>query len=110
MEFYGEKFNEFCKNESIIRHHTVRHPPQQNGVVKWINRTLLEKAQCMLSNVGLLKEFWAEVVNSACYLVNRSPLIPINYRTPKKMWSGSPSNYANLRIFLISRLCSCEWR
>ena len=34
MEFYGKKFNEFCKNEGIMRHHTVRHPPQQNGVVK----------------------------------------------------------------------------
>ena len=73
-----------------------------------MNKTLLEKARCLLLNAGLSNEFWVEVVNSVCYLVNRSPLIPINYRTPKKMWSGSPSNYANLRIFLLSGLCSCE--
>ena len=25
MEFYGKEFNEFCKNEGIIRHNTVKH-------------------------------------------------------------------------------------
>ena len=64
-----------------------------------MNRTLLKKARCMLSNSRLSKEFWVEVVNSACYLVNRSPLIPINCRIYKEAWSSSPSNYANLRIF-----------
>ena len=32
MEFYGSQFNEFCENESIVRHRTVPHTPQQNGV------------------------------------------------------------------------------
>ena len=34
MKFCGKKFNEFCKNEGIVRHHTVRHSPQQNGVAE----------------------------------------------------------------------------
>ena len=42
----------------------------QNGVAERMNRTLLERARCMLSNAGLDKEFWAEAVSSACYLVN----------------------------------------
>ena len=44
MEFCGKEFNEFCKNEGIVRHRIVRHTPEQNGVAKQMNRTLLEKA------------------------------------------------------------------
>ena len=47
----------FCKKEGISRHFTVRDTPQQNGVAERMNRTLLEKVRCMLSNAGLGKQF-----------------------------------------------------
>ena len=56
MEFCGKEFNEFCKNEGIVRHHIVRHIAQQNGIAKRMNIIFLEEAQCMLSNAGLSKE------------------------------------------------------
>lgn len=49
---------EFCKNDEIFRHLTVRKIPQQNGVAEHMNRTLLERARCMLSNAGLSREFF----------------------------------------------------
>ena len=64
-----------------------------------MNKILLEKVRCMLSNAGLSKEFWAEVVNSVCYLLNRSPLIPINCKTLEEVWFSPPFNYTNFRIF-----------
>lgn len=66
LEFCRGQFNELCENEGIVRHRTVRKTSQQNGVAERMNRTLLERARCMLSNTGLPKEFWAEVVNMAC--------------------------------------------
>ena len=57
LEFCSGEFNEFCKNEGIARHCTVRHTPQQNGVAERMNRTLLERARCMLSHAGLSKDF-----------------------------------------------------
>ena len=99
LEFCEGPFNEFCKSEGIVRHHTVRKTPQQNGVAERMNRTLLEKARCMLSNAGLGKEFWAEAINMACYLVNRSPSTAIECKTPYEVWSGTRANYANLRVF-----------
>ena len=108
MEFCDKEFNKFCNNEGIMRHHTIRHTPQQNGVAKRINRTIFEKVRCMLSNAKLLNEFWVEVVNSAYYLANISPSILISFKTPKEVWFGSLSNYVNLRIFLLSSLYSCE--
>jgi len=64
LEFYETYFNEFCAVNDIARHKTLVGKPQQNRVAKRINRTLLEKAHCMLSNTGLwdCKAFWAEAV------------------------------------------------
>ena len=53
----------------------------------------------MLSNAGLSKCFWAEAVNTACYLVNRSPSTTIDFKTPEEVWSGTPANYSHLRVF-----------
>ena len=53
LEFCETKFNEFCAVNDIARHKTLVGKPQQNGVAERINRTLIEKARCMLSNVGL---------------------------------------------------------
>ncbi|KAK3016961.1 hypothetical protein RJ639_007857 [Escallonia herrerae] len=80
MEFYLDEFTEFCKNEGIVTHHTVRKMPQQNGIVEHMNRILLERARCMLSNVGF-------------------PSTAIDCKTPEEVWSDKHANYKHLRIF-----------
>ena len=70
-EYKSDPFLQLCLDEDIERHFTVRETPQQNGVAERMNRTLLEKVWCMLSNAGLSKKFWAEALAYACYLVNR---------------------------------------
>ena len=50
----------------------------------------------MLSNAGLHRRFWA---STACYLINRSPSIAIEKKTPIEVWSGSPADYSELRVF-----------
>ena len=57
MELCFMEFDQFCKNERIVRHRTVRYTPQQNGVAERMNMTLLERARCMLSNVGFSMRF-----------------------------------------------------
>ena len=44
-KFCCGEFNKLCKDESISKHRTISHTPQQNGVVEWINKTLLDKAR-----------------------------------------------------------------
>ena len=50
-----------------------------------MNRTLMEKVQCLLSNSGLPKSFWAEAVVTAYFLVNRSPSTVIDKKTPEEV-------------------------
>jgi len=99
LEFCSSEFDNFCKDAGIVRHRTVRHTPQQNGVAERLNRTLLERARCMLLNADLTKDFWAEAVCTACYLVNRSPHTVLDMRTPEEVWSGGASDLSKLRVF-----------
>ena len=64
-----------------------------------MNKTLLERTRAMLGVAGLKKAFWAEVVNTAYYIVNRSPLTTIELKTPMQIWTGKLSDYSNLHIF-----------
>ncbi|GKD86759.1 retrovirus-related pol polyprotein from transposon TNT 1-94 [Tanacetum coccineum] len=40
-----------------------------------------------------------EAVNTASYLVNRSPSTAIGLKTPQEVWFGKPSDYSHVRIF-----------
>ena len=53
----------------------------------------------MLSKFGLSTDFWAEAINMACYLVNRSPSTVIEFKTPFEVWFGTLADYSILRVF-----------
>ena len=70
LEFYNQVFDEFCANEGITRHKTVRMTPQQNGLAERMNRTLMDKVRCIMIQAKIPKNLWAEILNTACYLVH----------------------------------------
>jgi transposase InsO family protein len=72
-QFYGNEFEGFYKKCGIERKKTTTYAPQQNGYAERMNMTLMEKARCILSGVGLGHEFLAEEVGATWYLINRSP-------------------------------------
>ena len=46
-EYSSKEFRNYCEENRIKRHYTVRMSPQQNGIAERVNRTLLEKARSM---------------------------------------------------------------
>nr|GEY59233.1 putative ribonuclease H-like domain-containing protein [Tanacetum cinerariifolium] len=56
----------FCEIKGIKREFSVPKTPQQNGIAKRKNRTLIEAARTMLADSLLPILFWAEAVNTAC--------------------------------------------
>ena len=78
MEFCSNEFDEFCSNDGMVRHHTIPYTPQQNGVAERMNRTIISRARCMLSNTKMHRHFWAEAASTACYLINRSLSISLD--------------------------------
>jgi transposase InsO family protein len=56
-EYTNDEFRDFCKQHGIRRHCTVHKTPQQNGVAKRMNRSIVERARCLRLNAGLAKIF-----------------------------------------------------
>ena len=70
-EFENEPFETFCENHGIIHEFSSSRTPQQNEVVERKSRTLQEMARTMIHENNLAKHFWAEEVNTTCYVQNR---------------------------------------
>ncbi|KAE8732732.1 hypothetical protein F3Y22_tig00001750pilonHSYRG00022 [Hibiscus syriacus] len=98
-EYTDSQFLQFCKEHGIQRHFTVRKTPQQNGVAERMNKSLNERARFLRLNAGLPKHFWAEAVNMACYLINRSPRASLAGKVAEEVWTGHDVSFDNLRIF-----------
>ncbi|GJW79710.1 gag-pol polyprotein [Tanacetum coccineum] len=81
--------NEFCAKKGIKREFSVARTPQQNGVAERKNRTLIEAARTMLADSLLPIPFWAEAVNTACYVLNRVLVTKPQNKTPYELLIGS---------------------
>nr|GEY39747.1 retrovirus-related Pol polyprotein from transposon TNT 1-94 [Tanacetum cinerariifolium] len=56
--------------------------PQQNRVAKRKNMTFIEAARTMLADSFLPTTFWAEIINTACYVPNRVLVTKPQNKTP----------------------------
>lgn len=97
-EYCSNAFQNFLKHEGIIHQKTNPYTPEQNGLSERSNRTIVEKARCLLFEAELDKKFWAEAANTAVYLKNRSIASGIE-KTPYEMWFGKKPDLLHLRVF-----------
>nr|GEZ13975.1 putative ribonuclease H-like domain-containing protein [Tanacetum cinerariifolium] len=71
-EFVNQTFGDYYKEVGISHETSVARSPQQNGVVKRRNLTLIEAARTMLIYAQAPLFLWAEAVATACFTQNRS--------------------------------------
>ncbi|GJY31864.1 retrovirus-related pol polyprotein from transposon TNT 1-94 [Tanacetum coccineum] len=98
-EFKNYTMNELCAKNGIKREFSVARTPQQNGVAERKNRTLIEAARTMLANSLLPIPFWAEAVNTACYVLNRVLVIKPQNKTPYELLLGKSPSISFMRPF-----------
>ena len=85
-EFENELFQNFYNKKGIFHNFSIPRTPQQNGVVERKNRTLQECARTLLNGCTLPKQFWAEAVVTACYVLNRVSIRPLTKLTPYELF------------------------
>ncbi|GKC68460.1 ribonuclease H-like domain-containing protein, partial [Tanacetum coccineum] len=98
-EFKNRVMNQFCEIKGIKREFSVARTPQQNEVVERKNKTLIEADRTMLANLKLPTTFWAEVVNTACYVQNRVLVIKPHNKTPYELFLGRKPALSFMRPF-----------
>ncbi|GJY87608.1 putative ribonuclease H-like domain-containing protein [Tanacetum coccineum] len=87
-EFKNSVMNQVCEMTGIKRKFSVARTPQQNGVAERRNRTLIEATRTMLVDSKLPTTFWFEVVNTACYVLNRVLVIKPHNKIPYELIRG----------------------
>nr|GEU89551.1 hypothetical protein [Tanacetum cinerariifolium] len=99
----GKKYiltlRDFYENVGISHQTSVACTPQQNGIVKRRNQTLVEAARTMLIFSKAQLFLWAEAINTACYTQNRS-LIRLCYnKIPYELMHDKNPDFSFLHIF-----------
>ena len=100
-EFENNKFAEFCSSKRISHEFSSPVTPQQNGIVECKNRTLQEYSRAMILTKKLPYHFWAEAMNTACYIHNRVTLRKGTSATLYEIWRGKKTN---------CKILSCFWK
>nr|GEX24523.1 hypothetical protein [Tanacetum cinerariifolium] len=87
------------ESQGIKREFSVPRTPQQNGIAERKNRTLIEAARTMLADSLLPIPFWAEAVNTACYVQNRVLVTKPHNKTPYELLHGRTLSISFMRPF-----------
>ena len=98
-EFCSGQMESYLTNEGIIHQKTNAYTPEQNGVCERANKTIVEKARCLLFDAKLEKKFWAEACNTAVYLKNRSVTSTLRDITPYEAWHKVKPDLSHIRLF-----------
>ena len=72
---------------------------EQNGLAEWGIQTISQRAMCQLFGANMSVGFWPHAVETAAYLVNRSPTTTLHNKTPFEAWTGERPNIKRLRTF-----------
>ncbi|WVZ53885.1 hypothetical protein U9M48_004773 [Paspalum notatum var. saurae] len=99
-EFRNSRFENFCRDLGLEHQFSSPYTPPQNGVVERKNCTLIEMARTMLDEHRTPRCFWAEAVNTACYIANRIFLCAFLGKTLYELRFGrQPSKAGHLDKF-----------
>ncbi|GJW95666.1 retrovirus-related pol polyprotein from transposon TNT 1-94 [Tanacetum coccineum] len=98
-EFVNQTLREYYKKVGISHETSVARSPQQNGVVKRRNRTLIEAARTMLIYAKAPLFLWAEAVATACYTQTRSIIRLRHDKTPYEILHDKLPDFSFFHVF-----------
>ncbi|MCO5571040.1 hypothetical protein L7F22_024771 [Adiantum nelumboides] len=98
-EYMSGAFKDFLGKKGIKHQCTMPYTPQQNGVAKRKNRSLMEMARCILKAKSLPHKLWMEAVACAAHVLNRCPTRALKTITPYESWYDRKPSVSYLRVF-----------
>ncbi|UYV83888.1 hypothetical protein LAZ67_X000522, partial [Cordylochernes scorpioides] len=99
LEYCNKNFKQKLESLGIKHELTNSYSPQQNGVSERLNRSLLDMARASMHNADLPQKFWAESVNCAAYIKNRSLCSALDNKVPEEIWISRKVSVRHFKIF-----------
>jgi hypothetical protein len=100
LGFRNSHFETFCNDLGLEHQFSSPYTPSLNGVVERKNRTLCEMAPTMLDEHRTSRRFWAEAVNTACYVSNRIYLRVHQKKTCYELMHGRTTKGSHFCLWL----------
>lgn len=93
-----QKFEQLVQAEGVRMEYTTPYTPEQNGIAKQFNRTIVQMVRSMLTWAELPHIFWGKAAVTANYLRN---LLPTNANDilPEEAWTSQKPSIHHLRTF-----------
>jgi hypothetical protein len=98
-EYTSKEFVNLCKDVGIKRELTTPYNPQQNGVAKRKNKTIMEVVKTMIHDQDLPMCLWAEATMTTIYVKNRLSHSALGFKTPEEMFTGNKPEVSHIKIF-----------
>jgi transposase InsO family protein len=98
-EYMSKAMKNYFDEQGIKHEFTTIYTPQQNGVAERLNRTLLEKARCLLRARNVPLAFWGEAIKMANFLRNHLATKICEDKTPIEIWTGRKPSIAFIKTF-----------
>ncbi|CAI7839025.1 unnamed protein product, partial [Closterium sp. NIES-54] len=98
-EFCNDKLKAFCSSEGIQQNFTLPDSPQQNGIAKSRNHTLVQITRCLLGHSNAPHSLWGYALYHAALLYNLYPHPHLPDTTPTTLWLRKTPTPRSLRVW-----------
>ena len=98
-EYCNARVSELLGQHGIVHRTSMPYCPEQNGSAERENRTLVECDRTMIHAKDLPTKLWAEAVNTAAYIINRTGPTPSVGKTPYELFHGRRASINHIRVF-----------
>ncbi|RVE41307.1 hypothetical protein evm_014045 [Chilo suppressalis] len=98
-EYINKDFFKLCKQEGIYLNPAPPYTHELNGVAERYNRTIMDRARCLLQEAKLDKRYWPECVKAASYIGNRLLTNTYIKKTPYELFFGIKPDVSHFKIY-----------
>lgn len=107
-EFIFHKFNEYLKENDILRQLSTTKTPHQNKVSKRKNCTIFNKIRVLLIGSKVLQFLWTKATKSIVQIINTIPIRANNDIMPNEVFFGIKSVLTKLCLFGCLCYVACD--
>jgi len=98
-EFGSKALEDWLATDSVVHEKSAPYEHEQNGLAERGIQNVSQRAMCQLFGAKMSEGFWPYAVETAVYLINRSPTSTLRDKTPFEAWTGKRPDIKHLRTF-----------